>query len=317
MSVNCQLVNCLPRNLEGSPTMELKNLTTFVNVAEQKSFTKAGEILGYSQSTISFQIRQLEQELGVPVFERINHTVSLTETGERLLKCAHNISAELDGFFNGEKSKRDLKGIVRVALADSLCIPLMGKVFPELHKVYPNVTLDCSTAGTPELLRRLNQNECDLIYAMDSMVYDAHYETLKVSQVETFLICAPEYPLAKENFVFTDELIEHPFLLTEKGMSYRRIFDEKLAEKGKEIVPVFVSGNTDLICDLVARGSGIALLPDYACQHMIENGELAVIKTDKELTPTVYAQLLRHKDKWISKPLSIVSEFLCDLSNVV
>lgn len=294
--------------------MELKNLTTFVNVAEQKSFTKAGDILGYSQSTISFQIRQLEEELGVPVFERINHTVSLTETGERLLKCAHNISAELDGFMNGETSKRDLKGSVRLAMADSLCIPLVGQVFPELHMAYPNLTLDCSTAGTPGLLKKLNQNECDLIYAMDSMVHDAHYETLKTTKVETYLICAVDDPLGKRDFVPKEELIEQPFMLTEKGMSYRRIFDEKIAEEGKEVVPVFVSGNTDLICDLVAGGAGIALLPDYACKKMIEDGRLSVIKSDPELTPTVYAQLLRHKDKWISKPISVVSEFLCKFS---
>lgn len=294
--------------------MELKNLTTFINVAEQKSFTKAGDALGYSQSTISFQIKQIEEELGVPVFERINHTVSLTDTGERLLKCAHNISAELDGFFNAESSKKDLKGLVRLALADSLCVPLVGKVFPELHRVYPNLTLDCSTAGTPELIRKLNQNECDLIYAMDSMVFDPHYETLKTTTVETYLICAPDDPLAKREYVPKEELIEQPFLLTEKGMSYRRIFDEKIAEDGKEIIPVFVSGNTDLICDLVAGGSGIALLPDYACQPMIDCGKLAVINTDKELMPTVHAQLLRHRDKWISKPLSVVSDFLCRFS---
>ena len=300
--------------MEGEDKMELKNLTTFVNVAEQKSFTKAGDVLGYSQSTISFQIRQIEDELGEPVFERINHTVSLTEIGERLLKCAHNISAELEGFFNAESSKKDLKGIVRLALADSLCVPLVGKMFPELHRVYPNLTLDCSTAGTPELLRRLNQNECDLIYAMDAMVRDAHYETLKTTKVETFLICGVDDPLADREFVSRDELIAQPFLLTEKGMSYRRIFDEKMAEDGQEVVPVFVSGNTELICDLVAGGAGISLLPDYACKKMIENGKLAIVKTEPELTPTVYAQLLRHKDKWISRPLNVVSEYLCKYS---
>ena len=65
--------------------MELRNLITFTNVAELGSFTKAGEQLGYSQSTVSFQIKQLEEELGCLLFERINHTIALTERGHELL----------------------------------------------------------------------------------------------------------------------------------------------------------------------------------------------------------------------------------------
>ena len=65
--------------------MEIRNLITFVQVAELNSFTKAAKALGYSQSTISFQIKQLETELDCLLFERINHTISLTEKGRELL----------------------------------------------------------------------------------------------------------------------------------------------------------------------------------------------------------------------------------------
>ena len=65
--------------------MEIKNLITFINVVELGSFTKAAEVLGYSQPTISFQIKQLEDELGCLLFERINHTITLTERGHELL----------------------------------------------------------------------------------------------------------------------------------------------------------------------------------------------------------------------------------------
>ena len=61
--------------------MDIKNLTTFIYVAELNSFTKAAEKLGFSQSTVSFQIRQLERELNSQLFERVNHTIALTEKG--------------------------------------------------------------------------------------------------------------------------------------------------------------------------------------------------------------------------------------------
>ena len=291
--------------------MDLKNLTTFVNVAELKSFTRAGEKLGYSQSTISFQIRQLENELGFPLFERINHTVTLTEHGARLLTCAHRISAELETFLRDGSTTGEIEGIVRLAMADSLCVSLVDRVFPDLHRQYPNITLDCSAAGTPELLRRLNQNEADLVYLMDSPVSNVHYETLKKTKVNTHFICSPQDPLAKRDFVPMEELIRQPFLLTEKGMSYRRLLDEQLADHGEEIVPIFVSGDTYLICDLVAQGCGISMLPEYACRPMLDSGELCEVKTEAFLHPVVWGQLLRHRDKWTSEPIRIVSEFLC------
>ena len=71
--------------------MELRNLVTFTHVAEQGSFTKAAELLGYSQSTVSFQIKQLEEELDCLLFERINHTITLTQRGHDLVAYAHKI----------------------------------------------------------------------------------------------------------------------------------------------------------------------------------------------------------------------------------
>lgn len=66
--------------------MDIKNLATFIQAAEMNSFTKAAQKLGYSQSTVSFQIKQLEEELNVRLFERISHTVALTEEGHELLR---------------------------------------------------------------------------------------------------------------------------------------------------------------------------------------------------------------------------------------
>ena len=77
--------------------MEIRNLITFVHVAEMNSFTRAADTLGYSQSTVSFQIKQLETELGCLLFERINHTISLTDKGDQLRKQAVNVPRMMDG----------------------------------------------------------------------------------------------------------------------------------------------------------------------------------------------------------------------------
>ena len=78
--------------------MQLHHLITFMHVAELGNFTKAADQLGYTQSTVSFQIKQLEEELGCLLFERINHTITLTEQGRDLVYYAHQIRALTDEF---------------------------------------------------------------------------------------------------------------------------------------------------------------------------------------------------------------------------
>lgn len=291
--------------------MDIKNLTTFMHVAELHSFTKAGEKLGYSQSTISFQIRQLENELGFPLFERISHTVTLTEHGTRLLKFSHQVQAMLQDLMQAGTDPQNVQGLVRLAMADSLSVALMHRIYPALHQNYPDITLECTTAGTPELSRMLNQNEADLVYTMDSHIYNANYVILRETRIPTHFVCSPSSPLAKRDFVPLDELIQQPFLLTETGMSYRRILDENLAARSLEIKPTFVSGDTNLLCKLVSQGCGLSLLPNYVCRPMLETGALCKVQTEDDIHPVVWAQLLHHRNKWVSEAMRVVAEALC------
>ena len=95
----------------GESAMELRNLITFIHVAELGSFTKAAEQLDYSQSTISFQIKQLEDELWCLLFERINHTIPLTERGKELVSYAHQIRALTEEFKKNLEEEKNVRGI--------------------------------------------------------------------------------------------------------------------------------------------------------------------------------------------------------------
>ena len=289
--------------------MDIKNLITFIHVAELRSFTKAGDKLGYSQSTVSFQIRQLENELGVPLFERINRTVTLTNHGSRLLQSAYKINEVLQDFEREKEVETEVSGKVRVAMADSLCNEVIRRVFPELHKKYPRIKLECISAGTQEMFRLLNQNEADLMYTLDSHIYDTNFSILQESRISMHFVCPADHPLAGRDHITAEELTKQPFLLTEKGMSYRRLMDEQLAEKSLEVKPVFVSGNADLICYLVEKNVGISLLPDYVTRPYVEKGTLCYVNVP-EIKLEVWTQLLHHRDKWISEAMRIVIDYL-------
>ncbi|MCI8293523.1 MAG: LysR family transcriptional regulator [Hespellia sp.] len=291
--------------------MDLKNLISFIHVAEQNSFTKAAQTLGYSQSTISFQIKQLETELNSQLFERINHTVALTEKGKEVLEYAHQISKLTQELEETIQTKKDVKGHIRLAMADSLCDSFLGDGFLDFRKKYPDISLKIIAAGTEEMFRLINHNEVDAILTLDNHIYNAEYIIVREEKVHTHFVASPACPLAHADTLSIRDLLTQPFILTEKGMSYRRLLDEKLSEYSLEIDPVLEIGSTGLICPLVEQGVGISFLPDYITAQEIASGNMVRLHV-KDFEIHVWKQLLYHRNKWISPPIESVIQYCID-----
>lgn len=289
--------------------MDLRGLQIFIEVAEQRSFTRAGERLGYSQPTISFQIRQLEQELGVPLFDRIGHTVSLTDAGREALHYAQQICNMSQEMTLGARQERIASGTVRLGMADSLCTPLIAKEFAAFREAYPMVSMKIYNADTSELFRMLDHNEVDLVCSMDTPVYNTSYITANEEPVGVHFVMHPEHPLAKQQAVRIHQLIDLPFLLTEKGMSYRRVMDEKLAERALEVQPALETGRADVLCGLVEEGMGISLLPDYVTEASVRAGKLKRLKVE-DFQVVVWKQILYRREKWLSPQMKAVIDHL-------
>ena len=289
--------------------MDLRSLQTFLEVAELKSFTRAAEQLGYSQPTVSFQIRQLEQELGVPLFDRIGHTVSLTDAGQEALGYAQRICNLSREMIAGNHQDRPVSGVVRLGMADSLCDPLIARNFGQFRQQYPNVDLHIYDAGTGELFRMLDHNEVDMICTMDSRVYDTAYVTAEEEAIEAHFVAAAENPLAAKSRVSLEKLVNEPFLLTEKGMSYRRLMDEMLAVRSMEVRPVLETARADLICDLVAQNMGVSFLPDYVTETEVTSGRMVRLKVP-DFQVTVWKQLIYRRDKWLSPQMKVMIDYL-------
>ena len=271
------------------------------------SFTKAADILGYSQSTVSFQIKQLEKELNTQLFERINHTVVLTERGKEVLQYAHQIH-KLTQDLKETKNENQIKGHISLAMADSLCNELISKRFVDFKKENPFMTLKIITADTNEMFRLINHNEVDAILTLDHHIYNTEYVIAREKREMVHFVCSLECALAKKNHLTIHDILAHPFILTEKGMSYRRIMDEKLAELSLEIQPVLEIGNTSLICELVKQNVGLSFLPDFVTEKAIKNHQL--VRLDIEgFHVEVWKQLLYHRDKWLSKQLERVIQY--------
>lgn len=283
--------------------MELKHLDTFILTAELASFTKAAEKLGYSQSTVSFQMKQLESSLNTQLFERINHTVTLTEKGEEVLRYAHQIRQLTNEMEKQISASQTISGHVRIAMADSLCNWILEDNFKNIRKKYPDITLQIIAASTEEMFRLLNQNEVDMVYTLDNHIYDRTYVIASEEKMEAHFVA--NLPGLRGRDIFLEDLVNFPFLLTEKKMSYRRLMDEKLASMSLEIQPVLETGNTSLICRLVEQGMGVSFLPDYVTEASIQSGSMFRLHIS-EFEIHIWKQLLYHRDKWVSPQMQAV-----------
>lgn len=289
--------------------MELKNLESFIQVAELGSFTKAAKRLGYTQSTVSFQIRQLEEELGVPLFERIHHTVKLTAKGRSVQRLAHEMLQAAEDMKRTAGESRCLKGTIRAAMAASLCTQLFCHDFTSFRQRYPDISLTVTTGTTEEMFRMLNQNEVDLVYTLDNHIYDRNYVTASEEEVSVHFVASSESPQAVRKQVSADELISCPAILTEKNVSYRKILDEYLASHSLELLPYLEIGDTSLICSMVEAGMGISFLPDFVTEASVRAGRMIRFSVP-EISVCIWKQMLYHREKWVSPEMQAVMEYL-------
>lgn len=289
--------------------MDFQNLESFILVAELGSFTKAAQRLSYAQSTVSFQIKQLEKHLGTPLFERMNHTVKLTAKGSELLALAYELMALKGSMERAAGEERPLSGHIRLAMAESLCHWLFWDHFAAFHRRYPHISLQIFSASTQEMFRLLKHNEVDLVYTLDKHIYDSNYVIASEQKVDVHFIASPYHPLSTMGPLTLAQLADQPFILTEKGMSYRSSLDEQLAQASLEIQPFLELGDTGLICRLVEQGMGLSFLPDYVTQEAVDQGKVVRLYV-ADASVELWRQLLYHRDKWRSPEMQCVIDYL-------
>ncbi len=282
--------------------METRNLITFVHVAELGSFTKAAQTLGYSQSTVSFQIKQLETELDCLLFERINHTVSLTDRGRQLLSYAHEITALTDAFMQRMNSPEVPAGYIHFVTPDSVCEDMLLRRYADFHRHYPGIDLKFTNADTAVMFDMLDRNEADAVITLDSHIYRKEYVIAKEKAVGVHFVANPRSAFAGKKDLSIRDITNAPFILTEKGMGYRRVLDKELAKQSIEIAPILEVGRTDIIIRLLEENDCISFLPDFTTEKKVREGSLIYLDV-RDVKTEIWKQLIHHRDKWLSNAM--------------
>lgn len=291
--------------------MEIRNLITFVHVAELNSFTKAAKVLDYSQSTVSFQIKQLENELDCLLFERINHTISLTEKGKELLSFARQIRYLTDEFNQTLSADSELKGFLRIVTSDSLCEETILKRYPDFHRKYPSIALRYIPADTDAMFSILDSNEADIMLTLDRRVYHQDYIIEKEEPVNVHFVTGADSPYAAKKTLSLADVASFPMILTEQGIGYRRILEEHMTREDLPLHPIMEVGRTDIIVSMLEKGLGISFLPDFVTQKKVEEGKLVYLNV-QGVRAQVWKQLIYHKNKWVTKSMRALIDYISE-----
>lgn len=285
--------------------MEIRNIRTFLRVAELQSFTKAADQLGYSQAAVTVQIKQLEEELGTQLFDRIGKHIKLTEHGIRFMDHAMKVLKAAEDASTFVHKDENPSGKLRIGSIASLSMGVLPPVLLEFRTLCPQVETSIETSRfVTELLDMMRQNDVDLLYFLDRKLYSS--EWIKVfERPETIVfVTYPSHPLAGKKNVPMERLLEEPLILTTRGVSYCDDLEQLLAAKGLELHPFLEIGDTDVIIKLLQQQAGISFLPQYLVQEYLDAGILTVITTDIPIIQ-MWSQLIYHKNKWITPQMRI------------
>ena len=194
--------------------MELRNLNTFLRVAALRNFTRASQELGYSQSNVSAQIKQLEQELGHPLFDRIGRNVFLTSYGEALLPYARQVVSTVLQMENFMKSEATLGGgTLRVGMTDSLSELRLDDALLRFHQRFPKMKLEMTLDATAALIDYLRHGQLDAACLIGDPLSQAEWAVWSAWETPIVLVSNPAHPLACRREVSLSELAEQDLIL--------------------------------------------------------------------------------------------------------
>lgn len=283
--------------------MELRQLVTFQTVVSTLSFTRAAALLNYAQSSVTAQIQALEEELGVPLFDRLGKRVVLTDAGKQLVQYADkmlNMAHEARVAVSGGDVPT---GTLTLSATETLCTYRLPTILHKFRDLYPHVRLIFRPLAMTGLVRGVSEGVVDV-----SFILGEHWVSSAV-QVEVLtcepvrVVTAPSHPLANRARVTPADLASETFLLTEASCLYRVLFERVLAEDGIHLSELIEFGSVEAIKQCVMVGMGIAVLPAVAIANEVAQGQLAALHwMDGDLQ--VYTQMIWHKDKWLSPALN-------------
>ncbi len=255
--------------------IELQNLRTFCAVAEKKSFTKAGELVYRTQSTISSQISELEKLYDTTLFDRSQREIALTESGEILYHYAKRILKLVD---ESRDKIDELKDVVKGNLIiGASTIPgtyILPGVLNGFKQKYPDVNVSVQISNSKDIITKILEHRLE-VGAVGEKVEDKRLEYIELAKDRIVLVVHPQHPWAKRKSITLNELKAGKFIWREEGSGTRDTVEIALKNRGiKELKIVMELGSTEAVKQGIEAKLGVSFLSEWA----VKNGTLRKIE---------------------------------------
>lgn len=275
--------------------MEIRHLITFKTIVEKGGFNKTAEHLGYAQSSITTHIKELEQELGRPLFDRLGKKVMLTQYGQQFLTYAIKIIELYNQSLNIDKEPQ---GDLTLGISESLTICRVPAILLDYKMKYPKVRLLLKSLENYDVAASLKNGDIDIALILEEDNWQQ--EDLYAEK----LIQERMVKISSSNKILTNTA-----LFAEAKCSYKSVFDEYIRNQAIDIRESLEFQSIEAIKHCVKNGLGFSVVPYFSVKEELEDKKL-----HGEFVPqqhaTISTFLTYHKDKWLSPSISCMIDIM-------
>lgn len=286
--------------------MEFRQLEYFSAICEELHFTRASEKLGMSQPTLSHQIKMLEDELGVPLFDRIGKKIAITEAGKILLsECKVIFSSLKNVKVQIMELQKVTRGTLSIGALPGELTQLVSSLLIDFHNIYPEVQI--KIVNFDDIVERVIQNQIDLAITI-LPIEDERIRKHPLYKEDIYLTVSSDHSLAERESINFDEISRYPVILFPQTHKCRQIMDLTSSTCGFNFEPIIETTAIETIISLVKAGAGVtALSKTYL--NMYNDTQLKAIKI---VNPTLSREIgiIYHKDKYISQATRLFMDLL-------
>ncbi|GFZ30223.1 LysR family transcriptional regulator [Clostridium zeae] len=289
--------------------MDIRHLKTFKCIIEEGSFSNAALKIGYTQSTVTSQIQQLEQELSIKLFEKIGRNMILTPLGKELISYTDQLLETVKKIESIGKSDNIPRGDLKIAIADSLMSYKLQNVLSLFKQKAPNVKISIVSLNCFVINEMLLKGEMDIGLLYDVGTYKESLTSVELTEFPLVLVCSPSFDQGKADFCTPNQVIDTSLVINEPNCIYRRIFENYLRDNNITLNNTIELWSIEAIKNCVSSNLGISFLPRFVVEDELKNNKLKEIKANCSDTK-ITAICSYHKNKWVSPAMALFMQLV-------
>lgn len=288
----------------------LGQLKYFHAVCEARSIRQAAESLNVAQSAVSRQIKNLEDEIGLPLFTRHPRGVRLTDAGTILAKYTRSTMLSMDRMSSEIDDLRALRrGTIKLCTVEAGLIDIVPEVIASYRAKYPAVTINVSTRGSLGVVEAILDDDADL-----GLVFNAPFhpeiDSLARRQQRLYATVSPNHPIANRKEIKLEKVLNYDIALPEASFGIRQLVEEILHKTEAYIEPVLTTDSIQMLVNFARKDLGVVFLPYFAIKGELQAGQLSAVAISDVSARNARVEIIAHK----GRPLPIpAEEFLQEL----